>query len=71
MNPYLNIIDVVAVPGSIEEGVAKAHNENVLDHLLTQVVVNTEDLLLFPVGVQSFLKAAGALEILAERLLNL
>ena len=50
-NPYLNIIDVVAIPGGIEESVAKAHNENVLDHLLTQVVIDTEDFLLLPVGV--------------------
>lgn len=34
-NTYLNIIDVVAVPGRVEESVAEAHNENVLDHLLT------------------------------------
>ena len=69
--PYLNIIDVVTVPSRVEELIAESQNENVLDHLLTQVVINTENFFLLPVGVQSLLKVAGALQILAERLLNL
>lgn len=59
--PYLNIIDVVAIPGSVEESVAKAHNEDVLDHFLTQVVVNTEDFLFLPVRIEGLLQGARAL----------
>lgn len=69
--PYLNVVDVVTVPGGVEELVTEAHNEDVLDHLLTQVVVNTEDLIFLPVGLEGFLKVTGALKILAEGLLDL
>lgn len=67
----LDIVDVVAVPCRIEKLVAKPQNQDVLDHLLTEVVVDTEDLLLFPVGVQSLLQVARALKVLTERLLDL
>lgn len=62
---------MVAVPCSVEELVAESQDENVLDHLLTQVVVDTEDLLLLPVRLQGLLEVAGALQILTEGLLNL
>lgn len=62
---------MVTVPGGVEELVAKAHDKNVLDHLLTQVVVNTEDLILLPDGVKRFLEVARALKVLAEGLLDL
>lgn len=52
---------MVTVPGSVEELVAKAHDEDVLDHLLTQVVVDTEDLLFLPVGLEGLLEVARAL----------
>lgn len=62
---------MVTVPCGVEELVAKSQDQNVLDHLLTEVVVDTEDLLLLPVGVQCLLQVARALKVLAERLLNL
>lgn len=68
---YLNVIDVVTVPGGVEEFVSEAHDKDVLDHLLTQVVVDTEDLLFLPVRLQSLLEIARALKVLAERLLYL
>lgn len=61
----------MTVPCRVEELVAKPQDQDVLDHLLTQIVVDTEDLLLFPVGVQSLLEIPGALKILTERLLDL
>ena len=61
----------MTVPGGVEEFVAEAHNKDVLDHLLAQVVVNTEDLLFLPVGVERLLEITRALQVLAERLLNL
>lgn len=48
----LNIVDVVSVPCGSEERVSKSENQDVLDHLLTKVVVNSEQLLLVPVGLQ-------------------
>jgi hypothetical protein len=61
----------MAVPGGIEELVAKAHDKDVLNHLLAQVVVNTEDLFFFPVGLKGLLEIARALEVLAEGFLDL
>lgn len=71
MNTYLNIIDVMAIPGSVEELIPKAEDEDVLDHLLAEVVINAEDLVLLPVGLESLLEVSRALQILPERLLNL
>lgn len=62
---------MVTVPCRVEELVAEPQNENVLDHLLAQVVIDTENLLFLPVGFQSLLEVARALEILAEGLLDL
>lgn len=61
MQTYLNIIDVMAVPGSVEELVSKAEDEDVLDHLLSEIVVNTEDLVLLPVGLEGLLEVSRAL----------
>jgi hypothetical protein len=62
---------VVTVPCSVEELVAESQNEDVLDHLLTEIMVDAEDLLLLPVGGQSILELAGAGKIFTERLLDL
>lgn len=56
----LNIVDVVTVPGSAEERVTKTQNQNVLHHLLAEVVVNAEELVFFPVGLQGLLQLARA-----------
>lgn len=69
--PYLDVVDVVTVPRRVEELITETQNENVLDHLLTQVVINAEDLLFLPVGVQGLLQVARALKIFAEGLLDL
>jgi hypothetical protein len=71
LSAYLDIVDVVSVPVGAKEFVAKSENQNVLDHLLTEVVVNTEDLLLLPVGLQGVLEFSRAAKVFAERLLNL
>lgn len=68
---YLNVVDVVAVPVGAEELVAESKDQDVLDHLLTEVVVDTEDLLFLPVGLQGALKLSGAAKVLAEGLLDL
>ena len=62
---------MVAVPGGSEELVAESKDEDVLDHLLSKVVINTEDLLFLPVWCESLLKLARAAKVLAEWLLNL
>lgn len=42
----------MTVPSGTEEFIAETHDEDVLDHLLTQVVVDTENLLFLPVGFE-------------------
>lgn len=61
----------MTVPGGVEKLVSKAHDEDVLDHLLAQVVVDTEDLLFLPVGLEGLLEVARALQVLTEGLLDL
>jgi hypothetical protein len=70
-SPYLDVVDVVAVPRRTEELVAEPENENVLDHLLAQVVVNAEQLVLSPVRRKRTLELSGAGKVLAKRLLDL
>jgi hypothetical protein len=67
----LDVVDMVSVPGSAEERVTKSKDEDVLDHLLTKVMVNSEQLLLVPVRLEGLLKLTGAGKILSERLLDL
>lgn len=62
---------MVTVPCGIEELVAKPQDQDVLDHLLTEVMVDAENLLLLPVGVQCLLEVTRTLKVLAEWLLNL
>lgn len=67
----LDVIDVIAVPSCVEERVAESENEDVLDHLLSEVVINAEDLLLLPVWCESRLKISRALQVLTKWLLDL
>lgn len=52
----LDVVDVVPVPGCAEELVTEPENEDVLDHLLTQVVVNSVKLIFGPVWRQCALE---------------
>ncbi len=40
----LDVVDVVAVPGGLEDAIAEAEDEDVLHRLLAKVVVDAEDL---------------------------
>jgi hypothetical protein len=75
MNPislsYLNVVDVVPVPGRAEEFVTESKDEDVLHHLLAQVVINSVELVFGPVWGQCALQLSGTWEILAEWLLDL
>ena len=62
---------MVPVPGCAEELVTEPENQDVLDHLLTQVVVNTVKLVLSPVWRQCTLELSRTWEVLAEGLLDL
>lgn len=68
---HLYIVDVIAVPSGTEELVTEPQDQDVLHHLLAQVMVDTEDLFFLPVGLQSLLQIARALEIFAKGLFDL
>lgn len=67
----LHVVDVIPVPGRAEELVTKSQDQDILHHLLAQVMVNAEDLLLVPVWLQRLLQLPGAGQILSEWLLDL
>jgi hypothetical protein len=67
----LHVVNMVSVPGCAKEFVSESQDENVLYHLLAQVMIDTEDLILMPVWCQSTLELSGAGKIFAEGLLNL
>lgn len=66
----LDALDVVSVPGSVQELVTEAQNQEVLDELLAQVVVDSEQFFLFEQGGQVLLQLVGRGQIVAEGLLH-
>jgi len=56
----LDVVNVISIPSGSEELVTKSQNQNVLYHLLAQVMVDAENLLFVPVGLQRLLKIPGA-----------
>lgn len=64
----LDVADGVLVPAGAERNVGKAEHEDVLDHLLPEIMIDTERLVLCPVLLEGSQKLAAGLEVLAERL---
>ena len=56
----LNVIDVMPVPRRVEEGVTESENQQVFHHLFSEVVVNSEELILLPVRLKVGLKLSRA-----------
>ena len=66
----LDVVDEARVPDRLEEGVAEAEIEDVLDGLLGQVMVDAEDLLLVEGGQDLPVEGLRGLEVLPERLFD-
>lgn len=66
----LDVADGILVPGSIHGYVGEAKDQDVLDHLLAEIVVDTECLFLAPVLLQRAEKFTGRFQVLAEGFLN-
>lgn len=66
----LNVADRVLVPASVHGHIRKPKNEKILDHLLTEVMINTEGLIFGPVLLQGAQQFAGRVGVLSERLFN-
>lgn len=66
----LHVADRVLVPAGTHSDVSKAKDEQILDHLLPEVVVNTERLVFGPVLLKSVEELSAGVEVLAERFLD-
>ena len=66
----LHVLDGVAVPHPLEQGVGEAQDQEVLHRLLSQVVVDPEDPLLVEDLVHHPVQLAGAGQVAPERLLD-
>ena len=66
----LHVVDVVAVPDRLEDGVAEPEHQQVLHRLLAQVVVDAEDLPLVHDLEDEPVEGASGGEIASERLLD-
>jgi len=68
---HLDIVDVIAIPGCSEELVPKPEDKDILNHLFSKIMVNTEYLFLSPVWLQSFLEFTRAFKVLSKWFLDL
>ena len=66
----LHVVDVVAVPQRLEDGVGEAKDQDVLDRLFAQVVVDAVDLALVEDLVHLAVERLRAGQVAAERLLD-
>ena len=66
----LHVVDVVGVPDRIAQLVGEAQRQDVLNRLLTQVVVDAEHRLLGEDGVDHTVEFARTVQVVTERLLD-
>ena len=66
----LHMVHVVAVPDGLENGVAKAEEQDVLRGLLPQIVVNAVDLVFLEDGMEGMVEPLRGGQIMAKRLLD-
>jgi len=58
---HLNVVDVVSIPGSTKELITESQDEQIFNHLLSKIMVDTEDFLLLPVRLERLLEVPGTL----------
>lgn len=56
----LYVVDVVSIPCSTKEFITKPQDQDVLDHFLSKIMIDTENLILMPVWLQCLLQLSGA-----------
>jgi hypothetical protein len=67
---HLDVTDEGAVPEGFEDEVGEAQNREVLDELLPEVVVDSEDLLLTQMSLQVLVQLPAALQVFTEGFLH-
>ena len=66
----LHLIDMIAVPQGLDQGIGETEHQEILHCLLAQVVIDPVDALLCKMPVQAGIQAQGAGEVLAEGLFD-
>src|SRR4029453_2308199 len=66
----LHMIDVFLIPQRFEDGIGKAHDQEILDGFLTEVVIDTKKLALVDDLRQSVINGTGASQVPAQRLFH-
>src|ERR1700722_8358505 len=66
----LDMVNVVAIPDRLKDAVAEAEDENILNGLLTEIVIDTKDLIFGQHIVNLVVELASRLKISAKRLLD-
>src|SRR2546425_13340652 len=64
------MIDVFLIPQRFEDGIGKAHDQNILHGLFAEVVINAKNLALIEELCQSVINRARAGQIMAQRLFH-
>src|ERR1700733_4436054 len=64
---YFDEVDIIAIPYRLEQRIAETEHHQVLDRLLTQVMVYAVDLLFLENLGNFAVELTGALEVAAER----
>ena len=58
---HLNVVDMVSIPGSTKELITESQDKQIFNHLLSKIMVDTEDFLLLPVRLERLLEVPGTL----------
>ena len=66
----LNVVDVIAVPDRLENGVRKAHHQDVLNRLFAEIVVDAEDLVFLPAAFDHAIEFLGTGVVAAKGFFN-
>ena len=66
----LHVIDVFLIEQRLEDAVGEPQHQDVLDRFLAEIVIDAEDLPLVEDGGDGVVDGAGAVEIVADRLLD-
>ena len=66
----LDVVDQVAVPDRLPDGVGETEIQEILDRLLAEIVVDTEEIRLVQAGLQVIHELARGLVVMPEGLLH-
>ena len=66
----LHVVDIAAVPDRFKDSVRESKHQNVLNRLLSQIVIDAIDLMLLQAGAQTPIQSSGRIEAGTKGLLD-